>query len=257
MVCFAYSARLLPFLLATSRFGGGREFRSNSRGRTKFHSNLGGQQKSVLLSTGETPYNVAAHLCNTNKATATVQWQEATGGGGGATQQGPLSHAHTAASQTASPKPTRSQRSPPLGPHRWSTPRGTRPRNTSPGPPRTESRTPKHFESPYRPANSKRYRGPLWVSLMDIHATMGVKSMKNCCALHVCLLTSAGTLFDFESSNVKKEFKRQKRVQKAVFEADLPVFERLLEKLKRVKNTPLGPKNTRASINNHKKIPRQ
>ena len=67
----------------------------------------------------------------------------------------------------------------------------------------------------------------------------------------VCVLTSVGRVFNSENSNVKKSSKN-------LFEAGLLVFERFLQRLKSVKNTHTPrPKNPRASLKNHKKLPRQ
>ena len=97
------------------------------------------------------------------------------------------------------PKPTDAAAEHPWCPH---------PRSRSPGPLSLEPGTPKLFGSPHCPANSKGHRGLLWVSLEDIHVTMGVQCVKGCCIFHVCVLTSVERLFNSESSNIKKDFKK-------------------------------------------------
>ena len=57
-------------------------------------------------------------------------------------------------------------------------------------------------------ANPRGHRGPPWVSLEDIHVTMGVQGMKGCCVFYVCVLTSVERLFNCEKSNFKKHFKK-------------------------------------------------
>ena len=103
---------------------------------------------------------------------------------------------------------------------------GQRPRKSPLGPTRTEPGTPKLFGCPYRPSNSKGHQGALWVSLEDIYVSMGLQRVKGCCVLHVYVLTLVGELFNFESSNVKKQLN--------TFFADLRVFEELLQRFKSV-----------------------
>ena len=50
----------------------------------------------------------------------------------------------------------------------------------------TASPPPRLFGCPLCPMNTKGRRGALWVSLEDIHVTMGVHRVKGCCVLHVC-----------------------------------------------------------------------
>ena len=80
-------------------------------------------------------------------------------------------------------------------------------------------------------SNSKGCRRPLWVSWEKVHVTTGVQHVNRCCVLHVCVcgcvLTSVENLLNSESSTVKKELKK-------FFETVRLVFEKLLQRLKRV-----------------------
>ena len=104
---------------------------------------------------------------------------------------------------------------------------------------------PKVFGSPPSLANSKGNWEPLGVSPEDIHVTMGVQHIKGCCVLHVCMLTL------WEGCLILK-VQTSKNSSKNFFEAILLVFERFLQRLKKVTNTTTPKKNPRASINNHK-----
>ena len=103
--------------------------------------------------------------------------------GAEATQQLLPTQADEAASHPQPPNQQRPRPRTPSGPH---------PRSPPPGPPGIKPGTPTLFGSPHHPPNSKGHPLPLWVSLSDIHVTMGVQHVKGCCVLHVCVLTGAG-----------------------------------------------------------------
>ena len=71
----------------------------------------GGKHKWVLFGTRETPYKVAAHLCYATEATATAQWQMATGGGGEKQHSMPPPP-HRRTRRPAKPQPPDQQRPP-------------------------------------------------------------------------------------------------------------------------------------------------
>ena len=132
----------------------------------------------------------------------------AKGVGAGAKQQSkpPPTQVDEAASHTPTPKPTEAAVKPAIG----FAPAELRLRQPPPGRPRTTPRTPKLFGSPHRPANAKGHRGPLWVSLEDIHVTMGLQRVKGCCVLCVCVCVC---LRQWEGCLILK-IQTSKRVQK-------------------------------------------
>ena len=105
------------------------------------------------------------------------------GGGGGGNIASPPLPPNRQTSQTPTPNLTEAAAEPAIR---------SAPTEPATGSADNRTRTPKLFGSPDRPVNSKGHWGPLWMSLEDIHVTMGVRRVKGCCVLHVCVLIREG-----------------------------------------------------------------